>query len=146
MPTGSFLRPNTVKVERRGTGPIGPDGTPDHSPSTIYTTLNCLIDPVPTGELRYADPAGAFIAQSDVLFADGLMPSRIPTGTLPGQSFTLNGVLYVVAMNGRGAFPDIRQYDRITREDGAMFLVLVADRYSDVAPLLEARLAYGKSW
>lgn len=148
--SGTFLRPNTALVERKDPGAVSPTGETTAAPATVHTALPCRIDPVSVssrmgGNLEVAIEGIQYTA-TDVLFCDGMMPARFPSGWAPGDTFVVGGVTYTIAENGRAAFPDIQPSDRVTDETGRKFLVLAFARYSDVMPTFQARLAFGRSW
>lgn len=143
---GSLLRPNQLTVKRQTKSAVGPTGLPAVTTSTTYTDLPALIDQAPrvAGKVEFSI-AGEVIEETDYGFVDGLMP-RYFAGLNPGDSFTHNGFTYVVAANGRAAFPDIKPYDVVVREDGTAYLVIGANEYYDVLPMMMLHLNFGRAW
>jgi hypothetical protein len=145
LPVGP-LRPNTATVQRKGNGGSSNAGDPlPSAATTVLSGLPCFIG-MAMASLRadLVDSRMGPNVQSDyVLIADGIAAG----GAAPGTTITKNGIPYVVAANGRDAFPDIRDEDRITREDGVEFLVVGPPMtYTDVFPCIQAHLVYGKAW
>lgn len=141
----SLLRPNTAIVDRQQTAGTSNTGTPVPAPPrTIYAGLPCIIDAISalrSFELDQARGSEPVIIGGHMLVADG---ANIH-GT-PGTVLTFNGVKMVIAPNGRAAFPDVREGDRITGEDGLQYLALGVHHYSDVFPNIQVQLQLGKAW
>lgn len=146
----SFRRPNTALVERKEGSTVSQTGEPVTTPTTVHAALPCRIDPLPVGSrtggsLEYTVEGVVYMA-TDVLFADGMMPARFPSGWSPGDTFAIGGVTYTIAANGRGAFPDLKPNDRVTDESSQTYLILAIAAYSDVLPNVQARCIRGRAW
>jgi|GEM_PF-6910391 len=142
----SLQRPNTCTVQR-----LVPGGTSNAgdllpaTPSTVVSGLPCMISAqsMTLGAQLQSGPIAPTMQMHYTLLVDGVPAG----GAAPGSSITFNGLPYIVAANGKSAFPDIRADDRITREDGAEFLVVGPPvLYPDVCPTLQVHLVYGKAW
>lgn len=143
----TLLRPNTATVQRKATtGRVSNTGAPiPAGPETVYAELPCFIESALTrAEIVTAGGAAGQPVTTDtvMMVADGVNVS----GCSPGDVVTVNGVMMIVAANGRAAFPDLRNDDKITREDGTEYLVLRTQSYPDVFPNIQAHLALGKAW
>lgn len=146
LPVGPF-RPNTAKVERLVAGGVSNAGDPiTGAPQTIYNGIPCLVDMMPRGGDIVEAKVGPVISQVYTLYIDGV-PAP---GVAPGASVdvTIGAVTYafIVAPNGRGAFADIQQGDRVTDETGRVFQVAAVARYYDVAAGLQAHLRIGEGF
>ncbi len=146
LPIGPF-RPNTVTVQRMQTSGTSGAGDPlPTAPVTIYAALPCLVDMMPRGGDIVDAKIGPVVSQVYTLYADGVAAYGASAGstidvTIGGTTFP-----FIVAPNGRSAFPDIRKNDRITDETGRAFLVIAVAQYYDVAPGLQAHLRIGEAW
>lgn len=145
----SLLRPNTALVERKSSAAVDQTGEPKFTTATVQANLPCCIDPVDVasrmgGDIQFM-VEGVVTIQTDVLFVDGLMPYQF-AGHIPGDVVTLNGIAYIVAPNGQGAYPDVQVGDRITDETATTYLVLARAEYFTVNCSLQARLQRGRAW
>lgn len=143
----TFLNPNTLQVLRRVPGAQGPTGTDSYTVQTIYIALPALVDSLPRamGSMGYTIEGGEVVPQTDYAYIDGLLPARFQ-GVAPGGSVVVNGISYVVAPNGRGAYPDIRAFDVVIREDGTRYLVLQTTYYYEAYASLALHLNFGRAW
>lgn len=141
------LRPNSAKIERKGTSGTSNTGEPvQGAPTTIYAALPCYIESNP----RWAEMESAGGNMGPVMYdrrvsmvADGI----ITPGATPGATVTdVNGNEQIVAGNGRAAFPDIQVNDRVTDENGNEYLVAAIQFYYDVFPNIQVQLDRGKAW
>lgn len=146
--TTTFLRPNTIAIDRRIGGTVSPTGEPALIVTPIAAGVTALLDPVTvTGNAGGGFEMtieGKLYTQSHVMIVDGLAPKKF-AGSSPGATVTVAGLPYVVAPNGRGAFVDVRPGDRITDEAGRTFLVLGVERYYETLPNLQARVVLGEA-
>jgi hypothetical protein len=142
--SSSLIRPNTIEIERQVLGAPSATGEPSRTIPVIATGVPALIDLSPDGELSWL-VEGTVYTQDAALFIDGLRAQRFAP-TPPGSMYTFNGIGYLVAQNGLGAYPDVQINDRITDEGGQQYLVLAIMTYYNVLPTLEARLARGRTW
>jgi hypothetical protein len=151
----TFLRPNTIAVDRRARGSVSPTGEPALSSTSIVTLVPARIDVVSIsgrmgGQYQFEVEGDIFTA-THILFLDGLEP-RIFGSTPPGDTFEYqppgaSGLLpYIVAPNGRAAFIDLEKGDRVTDEGGATYLALAIARYYDVNVQLQAQITQGRAW
>ncbi len=143
----SFQTPNTLQVLRRVPGATGPTGNDEYTVQTVYAALPALVDSLPRamGALGYTIQGGEVVPQTDYAYVDGLLPRWFP-GVAPGGVVTVNGIAYTVAPNGRSAFPDIRAFDVVIREDGTRYLVLQTTFYYDAYPSIALHLNFGRAW
>ncbi|MHB1798063.1 MAG: hypothetical protein ACYCUI_07125 [Vulcanimicrobiaceae bacterium] len=145
--SGSFQTPNTLQILRRVPGATGPTGNDEYTVQTIYAALPALVDSLPRamGALGYTIQGGEVVPQTDYAYVDGLLPRWFP-GVAPGGNVVVKGITYVVAANGRGAYPDIRAFDVVIREDGTRYLVLQTTFYYEAYPSLALHLNFGRAW
>ena len=142
-----FLNPDLIDVWRKVPGAVGPTGNPSTTPTQLYSQIAAFIDHATRGvsdKLEFTLPGGEIALQTDICFVDGLMPAQFARSN-PGDTVTVNGIAYVVAPNGRGAFIDVQPFDVVVRGTDR-YLVLQATRYGDVEPSLQLHLAFGKAW
>lgn len=147
MSATSFLRPDAIDVWRKVPGATTQTGGQLSTPTKLYRGLAALLDNATRGvsdRLQFAGPTGEQVEQTDLGFVDGLMPANF-VGLNPGDSFTYQGFTYVVAANGRSAFPDIQPFDVVVNGTD-VYLVLQATRYYDVEPVLQLHLNFGRAW
>ena len=142
------LRPDLVSSYRRVAGAVGPTGEQAGTIEQLYSNLPAFVDHATRGvsdRLEFVPATGEQVAQTDTCYVDGLMPAQFPPGWSAGDSFTYQGVAYLIDYDGRGAFPDIQPYDVVTRGSDN-YLVLQATRYTDAQPLLILHLNFGRAW
>lgn len=143
----SFLRPDTIDVWRKIPGAAGPTGNVATTPTKLYSQIPALVDHATRGasdNLQFVGPTGEQVMQTDLGFIDGVMPAKF-VGLSPGDSFTYQGIEYIVGPNGRGAFVDVQPFDVIVRGTDR-YIVLQATRYTDVFPVLQLHLNFGRAW
>lgn len=146
---GTLLRPDVVDVWRKDpSGGVGPTGNPvTMTPTKTYAAIAALVTRARatiTDRLQFTAPTGEMVPQTDVCFIDGLLPPSFP-GKNPGDTITVNGVSYVVAQNGRAAFVDVAPFDVVQRGTDR-YLVLQVSEYSEVMPVLQLALHFGRAW
>lgn len=137
-------RPNQVTVEKRTNGALSPTLQPSLSVVTVNANIPARLQP------RRASIPAQFVVEGEVyiqdayLFLDGISPSQF-AGKTPGQTVTVNGIVYTVAPNALSAWPEIDTAYRVTDEYGKKYFVLAVAHF-DVTHSLQAALASGKSW
>jgi len=150
--SGNLLAPDTVTIERKNPIGVSPTGEQTFSPSgpiQVAVGVGCLIDALPVGSRMGGDlqveVEGVVYVQTHVGFFGGLTPAQI-AGAAPGSIVTWLGIPYLVSQNGRGAFIDIKEGDRITDQELRRYLVLARATYYEVMPTRQVRLQFGRSW
>ncbi len=143
--TTTTLRPNLVMNERRGSPVIGPTGSRTATISVINSNIPARVgDRLAVSGHEVWLEEGTDYTQLRMLIVDGLAPDKY-AGLAAGATVVIGGITYTVAANLQGAFPDIRDDDRITDEEGTTYLVMAVVRY-DITRQLQADIAKGRAW
>ena len=96
-----FLRPNTVTLDRRGSGSQSATGETVVTVTQTNAAVPAIIDAINRGIESYQGADGLTFIEQYIFIMSGLRSNQYTA--VPGSKFSQNGVTYTVAKNGKGA-------------------------------------------